>query len=73
MVSSASGVFVVDASKLDLSEQESAAISEAISKAVILEIAKLDRTVKRRVDINDVTEDPLVASRGMGGIAGLVI
>ncbi len=71
MVSSASGVFVVDASKLDLSEQESAAISEAISKTVILEIAKLDRTVKRRVDIKDAT-DPLMATRGMGGIAGLV-
>jgi len=75
-MSNASGVFVVDGSRLKLTEQEAASISAAIVRAVMAEIGKLDRTRARDVDLNvlvDPLVDPLAASRGIGGTAGFVV
>lgn len=71
-MSNASGVFVIDATQLNLTEQEAAAISEAIAKTVMTEIGKLDRSRPRSIDI-DAIPDPLVAARSLGGMAGMRI
>lgn len=72
MAMTATGVFVIDATRLGLTEQESALISEALAKTMMAEVTKLDKSIPRPIDLDKV-EDPLVAARGFGGMAGMVI